>query len=160
MENIKLETRFGELNIDPSQVITFPRGIPGFEKSTMWKLFHEVDESGNCVTGVVIHMQSLNDGDVSLPLTDPTLFGFNYDMELSDSEVAELQLDDPADVMVLTALSTKNNVVSENGHKLLTANMYANISAPILINTKSRIGMQKILTGKESKVDYRPRTIA
>ena len=160
MKNIKLTTKFGELDIDPSQVITFPRGIPGFEKSTTWKLIHEIDDAGNCVNGVVIHLQSLNDGDVSLALTDPTLFGFNYDMELSDSEVAELNLDDPADVVVLTALSAKNNVVPQNGQKLLTANMYANISAPILINTKSRIGMQKILTGKESKVDYRPRIIA
>jgi len=63
-------------------------------------------------------------------------------------------------VMVLTALSIKNNVAPQEGRKMIAANMYANISAPILINTKSRIGMQKILTGKESKVDFRPRVIA
>jgi len=148
--NIKIDTRFGELSIDPSQVITFPRGIPGFEKSTMWKLFHEIDESGNWVSGVVIHLQSIDDGDVSLSLTDPTLFGFNYDLVLTDSEVAELKLEAPEDIMVLTALSTRNNVVPQNGRKLIMENMYANISAPILINIKSRIGMQKILTGKES----------
>ena len=150
MANIKIDTRFGELSIDPSQVITFPRGIPGFEKSTMWKLFHEIDESGNWVSGVVIHLQSIDDGDVSLSLTDPTLFGFNYDLVLTDSEVAELKLEAPEDIMVLTALSTRNNVVPQNGRKLIMENMYANISAPILINIKSRIGMQKILTGKES----------
>lgn len=159
MANIKVDTRFGELSIDPSQVITFPRGIPGFEKSTMWKLFHEIDEAGNWVSGVVIHLQSIDDGDVSLSLTDPTLFGFNYDLVLTDSEVAELKLEDPEDVMVLTALSARNNVTPQDGRKMITANMYANISAPILINTKSRIGMQKILTGKESKVDFRPRVI-
>lgn len=35
-------------------------------------------------------------------------------------------------------------------------NMYANIFAPILINIKSGIGMQKVLTGKQSKVGFKP----
>lgn len=157
MSNIKLDTRFGELSFDPSQAITFPRGIPGFEGNTKWNLFHEVDASNNWVNGVVVHLQSVEDGDVSLSLTDPTLFGFNFDLVLTDSEIAELKLEDPADITVLTVLSAKNNVVSENNSRLATANMYANISAPILINTKSRIGMQKILTSKESKVNFTPR---
>jgi len=127
----------------------------------MWKLFHEIDESGNWVGGVVIHLQSIDDGDVSLALTDPTLFGFNYDLVLSDSEAAELKLEDPLDIMVLTALSARSNAVpQQHGRKLIMENMYANISAPILINTKSRIGMQKILTGKESTVDFRQGMVA
>ena len=44
MADIKVGTRFGELSIDPSQIITIPRGIPGFENSTRWTLFHELDE--------------------------------------------------------------------------------------------------------------------
>ena len=157
MSTIKVNTRFGELNFDPAEAITFARGMSGFENSKKWKLFHEIDESGNWVNGVVIHLQSIDDSDVTLALTDPTLFGFNYDLVLTDSEVDELKLEDPNDIAVLTVLSTKNNVVPENGSKLVVANMYANISAPILINTKSRIGMQKILTNRESKVDFRPR---
>lgn len=146
MANIKIKTRFGELSIDPAQIITFPKGIPGFEKCTKWKLFHEIDEEGNLVNGMVVHLLSVDDGDVSLPLTDPTLSGFNYNLELTDSEIAELELDDPSDILVLTALSVKNDA-PQNGQKKVKGNMYANISAPILINTKSRIGMQKILSG-------------
>lgn len=155
MANIKVDTRFGELEIDSSQVITFPRGIPGFEKSTHWKLFHEIDEQGNWVSGVIVYLQSIDDSDVLLPLTDPTLFGFNYDLVLSDSEVAELKLEDPNDVLVLTTLSVKTPAAS-GGQRPSITDMYANISAPILINTKSRIGMQKMLTGKEASVDFIP----
>lgn len=157
MANIKVDTRFGELDVDPSQLITFPKGIPGFEKSTMWKLFHEIDEQGNWVSGIVVHLQSIADGQVSLSLTDPTLFGFNYNLMLTDDEVAELKLEDPNDVLVLIGLSAKDTA-PQNGHRITPANVYANISAPILINTKSRIGMQKILTGNESKVDFCPAT--
>jgi len=159
MANIKLNTRFGELNIDSSRVITFPRGIPGFEQNTQWTLFHEVDEKGERVSGVVVHLQSIDDETVSLPLTEPSLFGFNYELVLTDSEVAELKLADPDDVLVLVTLSNKN-VVPQSGNNMPPANMHANISAPILINTKSCIGMQKILVGRESKVDYRPTVIA
>jgi flagellar assembly factor FliW len=158
MTNIKLNTRFGELNVDPSRVITFPRGIPGFEKNTQWTLFHELDDKGERVSGVVVHLQSIDDETVSLPLTEPSLFGFNYDLVLTDSEVAEIKLEDPEDVLVLVTLSNKN-IVPQSGSNLPLANMNANISAPILINTKSRIGVQKILVGRESKVDYRPSLI-
>lgn len=158
MANIKLNTRFGELSIDSSQIITFPRGIPGFETCTQWTLFHELNETGGPVSGVVIHLQSIDDEAVSLPLTEPNLFGFNYELVLTDSEVAELKLEDPNDILVLTTLSSKN-VVPQSGETMPAANMFANISAPILINTKSRIGVQKILVGRESKVDFRPTII-
>jgi flagellar assembly factor FliW len=155
MADIRVNTRFGELSIDSSQIITFPRGIPGFETSTRWKLFHEVDEQGNWVSGVVVHLQSLDDAAVSLPLTDPTLFGFNYDLMLTDGEMSELAIEDPNDVMVLMTLSAREGAQQNGGGKIIE-NMYANIAAPILINSKSRIGMQKIMAGNESRVDFRP----
>ncbi|MFA6971279.1 MAG: flagellar assembly protein FliW [Gallionella sp.] len=153
MSNIKLNTRFGELDIDSSQIITFPRGLPGFETSTRWILFHELDEKGNRTGGVVTHLQSVDDEQVTLNVTEPVLFGFNYDLVLSDSESAELKLEDPNDILVLTTLSAKNNV-PQTGDKLPLENMHANISAPILINAKTRIGVQKILVGRESKVGF------
>jgi flagellar assembly factor FliW len=121
-------------------------------------LFHELNEQGGMVSGVVVHLQSVDDENVSLPLTEPNLFGFNYELVLTDSEVAELKLEDPNDILVLTTLSSKN-IVPQSGETMPAANMYANISAPILINTKSRIGVQKILVGRESKVDFRPSVI-
>lgn len=155
MGNIKVDTRYGELNIDQSQVIVFPRGIPGFENNTRWKLFHEVDEQGNWVSGTVVYLQSVDDGNVSLPLTNPALFGFNYDLVLSDSEAAELKLEDPNDILVLTTLSIKDTPASA-GRRPTAADMYTNISAPILINAKSRIGLQKTLVAQESKVRFQP----
>lgn len=152
MTSIKLNTRFGELDIDSSQVITFPNGLPGFEACKSWAFFHELNDKGEPVNGVVIHLQSVDDATVSLPLTEPNLFGFNYQLVLSDSEVEALKLEDPSDVLVLTTLSAKNDAGADAS---LTANMYANISAPILINIKTRIGMQKILSGKkDSKVVF------
>lgn len=154
MTNIKLNTRFGELSIDSTRIITFPKGIPGFEKNTQWTLFHEVDDKGARVSGVVVHLQSIDDETLSLSLTEPSLFGFNYELVLTDSEVFELKMDDPSEILVLVTLS-KNFAAPQSEDTSPLANMYANISAPILINTKSRIGMQKILAGSGSEVGFR-----
>lgn len=154
---IKLNTRFGEISVDPAQIITFPRGLPGFETCTQWILFHELDEKGNRTSGVVTHLQSVDDETVTLSVTEPVLFGFNYELVLSDSEAAELKLEDPNDILVLATLAVKN-VIPQTGDKLPLENLHANISAPILINTKSHIGMQKILVGRESKVGFAPLT--
>lgn len=152
MTDMKLKTRYGELSFDSSQVITFPHGIPGFEQYRKWKLFHEIDESGNWRNSVVLYLQSLDDTAVLLPLTDPVLFGFNFNLALSDTEAIELQLDDPCDVLVLTTLSLGYPEAVNSQPQPVSA-MYVNISAPILINTKACIGMQKIAIVRESGID-------
>jgi flagellar assembly factor FliW len=146
-------TRFGQLEVDPSTVLNFPRGIPGFETSTQWKLLYEEDETGRPTAGVVFYMQSLTDPDVTLPVADPAVFGFNYEFVLTDSEIAELKLENSADLVVLVVLSSKNVLPK---HPVAMQDIYANISAPILINTQSRIGMQKVFAGPEAKVGFRP----
>lgn len=150
MSSMKVDTRFGELNVDPGQVVIFSKGLPGFEKYTKWMLFHEVDDQGRCVNGLVMHLQSLEDGNVSLPLTDPGLFGFNYQLALSDTESEELGIDDPSDVLVFTTLSVRGGGAGEG--RTAMSDLYANISAPILINAKSRRGMQKIIVDRDAKV--------
>ncbi|MDX8379168.1 MAG: flagellar assembly protein FliW [Gallionella sp.] len=154
MSHIKLNTRFGELSVEASKIITFSNGIPGFENCTRWTLFHELNELGEPVSGVVVHLQSLDDESVSLAMTEPNLFGFNYELELSDSEEAELKFEDASDVLVLMALY-QNSENTQDKAEPSGVNIFANLSAPILINTKAHIGLQKALFGSASKVNFR-----
>lgn len=149
-------TRLGQMDVDEGTAITFPRGVPGFENSVQWKLFHEEDDSGTPKAGVVLLLQSLNDPDVTLPVTDPSVFGINYEFVLSDSEIAELELDDPNDLAVMVVLSQKSKVPQMSAMVPLE-NVGANLSAPLLINAKSRKGIQKVFLGPEAKIEYRPR---
>ena len=81
------------------------------------------------------------------------MFGFSYEFELSDSEVAELKLEDPNDLLVMATMSVNKDAPLDNDLPP-AANIYANISMPILINTRARIGMQKLLADKKAKVRY------
>ena len=146
-------TKFGQMDADQTTVLKFPRGIPGFETSTDWKMLYEENDDGKPGDSIIFHLQSLATPDIILSLADPGDFGFNFEFVLSDSEIDELKLDDPSDLAVLVVLSNKSP--SPQGRLTSIQNVYANIAAPILINTKSHIGVQKVFTGPEAKVEFR-----
>jgi flagellar assembly factor FliW len=64
-----------------------------------------------------------------------------------------LQFEDPNDVLVLTTLSLRDASAGSNGRPAMD-DMYVNISAPILINAKTRVGMQKMPMARETRVDF------
>lgn len=146
-------TRFGQLDVNNGATFTFPRGIPGFETSTQWKMLFEAGDDGAPQAGVVFFLQSLNDPDACLPVADPGVFGFSCEFVLSDSEIAELKLEDPQDLAVLVVLSSKG----PEDQPVLMQDMFANIGAPILLNVKSQIGIQKIFAGPEAKISHTSR---
>lgn len=147
-------TRFGDITINPDTVITFPRGIPGFENCVRWTLLRELADEGQNPAGVVYLLQSLDDPDVTLPVADPTLFGFNYEFVLADAETNELKLEDPSDLAVLVALSAKAKVPQAD-NRVPLSNWHANVAAPILLNIRSLVGAQKIMAGND-RITYTP----
>ncbi len=147
-------TRFGTLQVDPATVLSFPRGLPGFEHCVRWKLLHEDGGDSRSLPAVYM-LHSLDDPDVVLPITDPTVFGVNYEFVLSDSEVAELQLDDPGDLLILAILFGDGNVPSAADSAAIPQ-ISAQISAPLLINIRTQMGFQKVLLGNETKILYSP----
>ncbi len=51
---------FGEVNINPETVITFPKGLTGFENCTRYQFLHEA-AAGEKAGGAVVHyLQSLD----------------------------------------------------------------------------------------------------
>ncbi|WP_137939683.1 flagellar assembly protein FliW [Chitinivorax sp. B] len=119
-------TRFGEIEIDPESVITFPEPLPGFEQSHRYKLFHEDKQNP-----IVLWLQSVDEPDVVFSLIDPATLGLHYEIMLSDEECVRLGVSNPSSVVVLL-------MVAKDGDRL-DPKPYA----PILINVESRIGMQK-----------------
>ena len=139
-------TAFGTLEINPDEVLTFPQGLPGFEDCKRFKLFHEEKE-----TPVVHWLQSLDRPDVTFSVIDPVLFGLNYEITLNDAETALLSADNIADIAVmLIAYKPQANVAAQ-------ASINANINGPIILNTRTRVGMQKVLVVVDAGVTLRNR---
>lgn len=127
---MKIEsTRFGTLEIEPSKVVEFPRGLPGFEHCHRFSLFHQEGAEPKYVI-----MHSLDDVDVAFYLADPAHFNFNYEIKLSDVDVADIGLMDPASALVLVMVMKADD----------NAPLTANLNAPVVINLETQRGLQYV----------------
>ena len=124
---------FGKIDVQAESILNFPKGLPAFENCKRFTLVHE---QGDAQTPASFTLQSLDDSSVALQISDPTTYGCHYELELSDDETALLKVDDPADVAVMLVMFRRDDK---------SGPIEANISAPLLINTKSRMGMQKVM---------------
>ncbi len=149
---------FGEQSIDPSTIISFPNGIPGFEDQTRFKLFHQEGESP-----VIFWLQSLDDENLTFSVAQPSIFNINYNFVLNDAEEATLGIEDPADILILIILhkdadqpsaikSLKTHALSLLGATSDQPAIKGVIRSPLVINSAKRIGLQKVLAQIEQNI--------
>ena len=125
---------FGPIDVDTDKIIEFPHGLPGFENCQHFTFVEDGD------SGAVLQMQSVDDPAVVFSVTDPKTLGVNYEFALSDEEVSTLALTSAADAAVAVIVRKDNG----NGSPA-DAGLKANFMAPLVINTVSRRGMQKVM---------------
>lgn len=131
---MKFETHlFGNVDVSDDKIITFPLGLIGFEDQKRFMLVHEEDKKGQHPS---FTLQSLDDGSFALQIVDPTAFGFHYELALSEEETVLLQNPTADDVAVMQVVY-KNT----DGGK----DIAANLRAPLVINFKARVGLQKVM---------------
>lgn len=127
--------QFGEMHIDPEKIITFPRGLPGFESATRFTLCHEEGSHG-----IVHFLQSVEDGDLVFSVGEPSQFGIHYQFTLTDDELALLELSDMEDLLILILLYRDEQGGSNEGQDVRGA-----INSPLVINVKALKGLQKVM---------------
>jgi flagellar assembly factor FliW len=123
---------FGAVDVSPEKIITFPNGLFAFEDMTRFMLAHE-DGKG---TPASFTLQSLDDPALAFQIIDPVALGFSYELELTDEEDALLQSPAADDVAVMLILYKQE----EEG-----AGITPSLRAPLIINLKARVGLQKLL---------------
>jgi flagellar assembly factor FliW len=128
-------TRFGELEIADSSVITFNKGIPGFEESKEYVLI-PADEKGETP---FFFLQSIDREEVNFFLVDPFSFFDEYDVKLEEQMVDRLELESPTDAIVLTTVTAKGEIKDAT----------TNLKAPLIINNNKQLGMQIVLDNKD-----------
>lgn len=133
-------TYLGEQVINPDTIITFPRGLPGFETCTRYKLFNGEAEP------TVYWLQSLDDDEVMFSMVLPEKFNFAYELILSDEEARLIEADEPAQIVVLLLLSRgSDEKIIEESTVLTEGGIRANLNGPVLLNLDKRLAMQKVL---------------
>jgi flagellar assembly factor FliW len=131
-------TQFGELELPESRIITFEKGIPGFEEYKQYVLL-PADEKGE---SPFFFLQSIELEAVSFFLVDPFSFFKEYDVKLEDKMVERLQLEESSDAIVLTTVSVTGDMKDAT----------TNLKAPIIINNAKQTGIQIVLDNKTYQI--------
>ena len=84
------------------------------------------------------------------PLFHPLIWRFFFEFSLNDEEEALLELSDAEDlgVFIIAYKNVDDQALSVESFR----NINANIMAPLLINIKNRIGMQKVLLNSQRHI--------
>lgn len=130
---------FGEIEIEKEDIITFPDGIPGFENLKQYIIINNPDEENPFQW-----LQSVDNGDLAFVIINPFFVKPDYDIVIPQSAIDKLKIEDEKDVFLYTLV-----VVPEK-----LEDMTVNLSAPIVINGKERLGRQIILEDKKYKTRH------
>ena len=123
-------TRFGTINVDAEDILTFPNGLVGLSQLKWFVLVHH--QAGS----PFLWLQSVEEPGFALLLIDPWFFCTDYEVVLSDAEAECLRVSDCSVLRVYTTVT----IPPGKPHA-----MTANLMAPIVINISERCGRQVIL---------------
>jgi flagellar assembly factor FliW len=123
-----INTRFGEVQYDPSSVIHFPEGLVGLDQLKNFLVMP------NEKKGPLFWIQSVDDPAFAFVVTDPTNFFLDYVVLPDEKERQKLGIDENGACFVLA-------IVTVTQDKQITLNL----SGPILYAPESRKGIQVVL---------------
>jgi len=126
-EEIVIETRIGKRAVSLDKVLSFPRGLIGYENQRRFTLLTIKEDSP------VLILQSLDDSRLGLLVADPYTFLPEYEVPVGPPEQKILQVTDPKSTAVLVTVSIPP------GHPEKPA---LNLTGPIIITYESKIGLQ------------------
>jgi flagellar assembly factor FliW len=131
MANKTIQTaRFGEVSVDDDRVIHFIEPILGFSDSGRYVILDHAEDSP------FKWLQSADDAELAFVVTNPKLFGIEYEFVLSDENAEQLMLQNSEDALVMTIV----NIPQEDPSKMTT-----NLLGPIVVNQTSRKALQVVL---------------
>lgn len=137
---MKYETRLGEIDINENEIIVFEKGLPGFENLKKFSIVSLKD------TLPVLWLVSLEDESVSLPIIDPWIVNREYEFEISQEDIEELEIKDKEKVAVWVILTIPHGKPEETT---------VNLKAPIVISLESGKGKQIILDNEKYKIKHK-----
>ncbi len=131
-------TRFGELEVNPNDVLTFSEGLLGFENL---KKYFVVDPGDSTL---ILWLQSTEDEKVAFPIIEPKIFKPDYIAKLLPADLNGLELETLQTAKLYSILTIPANVTE----------MSANLKAPVVVNSAKKVGKQIVLQDSKLSVKH------
>ena len=127
---MKITTAYmGEVEINPSQIIKFEHGLPGFEDEKEFIQLPLSEESAYQV------LQSVKTAGLAFIITSPYTIIADYNFNLEDSVIQALDIKSAYEVAVFVIVSLKDAL----------ENSTVNLKAPVVLNIENQKAKQIIL---------------
>jgi flagellar assembly factor FliW len=123
-------SRFGEVAVTADRVLHFVSPILGFEGLKNFAILDHEEESP------FKWLQSMEDPNLAFVITNPTIFGIEYEFVVPDDAVSLLGIETAEDTSVFTMVT----IPEENPGKMTT-----NLLGPLVVNQHTQKAMQVIL---------------
>jgi flagellar assembly factor FliW len=118
---------YGEMEIADRQLISFPRGLFGFEDLRTFALLDAAHPP-------FYWLQSLERVEVAFVLIDPLFFRPDYAPDVDPAELTEIGIGAANDALVFAIVTIPEN----------SSLMTANLQGPLILNAKTHVGRQSI----------------
>ncbi len=123
-------SRFGQVEVDPHRVITFPNGILGFPRYKRYVLIQPAEESS------FYWLHAVETPDLAFVVTDPSMFVASYSVPLKSEQMQQLGMSTLDDAQVFVIVNKRGNMLT------------GNLQGPLVINAKSYIAAQLVLSDR------------
>lgn len=140
---MKVQTKwFGEIEVSEDKIITFDKGIIGFEDWKKYTLVYDAEKEEDIS---IIWLQAVDEPTLALPIMKPEFVYEPYDPVVEDEIIATLGEDiQNADLRVFCALTVPQDLTK----------MTINLKAPIIVNFDTMKGVQLIADNSDYQVKY------
>ena len=122
---------FGEVELDEEKILTFDRGIIGFEQLHKFTLIYNNEKGSDTA---ITWLQSIEEASMALPVINPNMVIKDYNPEVEDSLLEQLGTLGPDNTCVFVTLTGPPDITK----------MTANLKAPIIVNADTKKGCQAI----------------
>lgn len=140
---MKIETKwFGTVEISEEKVITFGKGLIGFEEDTRYVILYETEGEND---NTIMWLQSLDEVSLALPVMRPELVLPEYDPIVEDELIYGLgdNIKD-ASLLVLVTLTVPADITK----------MTCNLKAPIVVNSDTMRAVQLVANNEDYMVRF------
>jgi len=135
---VKVATKaYGLIDVDERQKIVFPHGLFGFENLNDYLLLDSERQP-------FYWLQSMDVEQVAFVLVSPFLFRPDYEVDISNDELAEIGIHSPEKALIFSIVT-----IPPDGSP-----MTSNLQGPLVINRDTRTGKQAVLTDTRWKTRH------
>jgi flagellar assembly factor FliW len=131
-------TRFGEIDYSKSEIITFFRGLPGFDDFMKFIIVETEPPSG------LKWFQSLENSSLAFLVAESADLSSVYKVKLNQKDKQLIELNNDDDLKLYILLS-----ISEGNPEEITANFHA----PLAVNVKSKLAVQLITSNNSNSAE-------